>query len=767
MNNKEISQILPENLIKLTFKNKEPYKVQRTDINFNNKKGEFFRIEVENISESLISNCMGQITYYSNSHSHRDFKKALHWKDKPDNVSFQGIPLNPGYSEFLDFLIKYEDEKYPRLFTQEFQELPYSHYFFKITVTSMTIKRVIFFEMVFNESDGSIVINQRDNLPQIKSSFEFQIDSKEKEVKYPFTGNYHTSPEAATKTRAMVYPSSENQNNIYRTVTRTRALNYPKMQYPESNFLALSKNFKTKKEINYKEISIPISGKNKYRVGLVQLDFNLTKQFPHQLKNKNLIEEKIFKVLEIAKDQKVDMICFPELSFDKDFIEKIKKYDDMIIIGGSYYENNYNFCPIIIKGELYSIEKINRSPLLEGEIEFNKGMKTGNEIIIFSTEDKYFRFVILICIDYLQEFEKIYQFEESKSIKFVFIPSYNPQVNLFQKRAETDCIIKNIDIMYVNAKKYGGTCFIGREHKKYIQRLKDEGYREDDSIEYKLFSAFDYEMILIADINLKNIVVPTPPDATPRFKIVGKYICENGEWQKTTIPIENRVAIETIDNDYKRKRRKRIRHQLSKYLTTLEHTRIPSLDSLKNILSLFRHNSDFIFKNNLKPEIKLLIRKLEQKYHLNDYDSDEIPIKILEIFTFFEWNDDKIKKLFENSMLPTLKNFIDSLTGTDLRNQTHLRDRYIFTIKIIHKFSSKLLVKMIKNAINWSNYSIENFSDLIKFDNLNLDQLNDLQDFYVTLDGTELKHNNAKLKLFEKFTERIRIAINDKLLNLN
>ena len=74
-----------------------------------------------------------------------------------------------------------------------------------------------------------------------------------------------------------------------------------------------------------------------------------------------------------------------------------------------------------------------------------------------------------------------------------------------------------------------------------------------------------------------------------------------------------------------------------------------------------------------------------------------------------------------------------------------------------------MLVEVIKDAINWSDYSIENFSDLISFDVLSIDQLNELQDFFDNVDRTKLERSGNKLKLFKKFTERIRITLNHKL----
>ena len=87
------------------------------------------------------------------------------------------------------------------------------------------------------------------------------------------------------------------------------------------------------------------------RVCIVQLDFSLDyypppNKFAHVLKEKDKIKEKVFDALLIAKEKNVDIICFPELSFAKEWVKDIKVlYPEIIIIGGSYYENEFNTCP--------------------------------------------------------------------------------------------------------------------------------------------------------------------------------------------------------------------------------------------------------------------------------------------------------------------------------------------------------------------------------------------------------------------------------------
>jgi hypothetical protein len=122
-------------------------------------------------------------------------------------------------------------------------------------------------------------------------------------------------------------------------------------------------DLETKKEPIIKEIFIANTEKEWVKFCLVQLNFSVEAQpspmeFGFALNESDKIKNKIFKALEAAKENEVDVICFPELSFAKEWVDEIKsQYKEMIIIGGSYYAEGYNVCPIIIEGQLYLYRK--------------------------------------------------------------------------------------------------------------------------------------------------------------------------------------------------------------------------------------------------------------------------------------------------------------------------------------------------------------------------------------------------------------------------
>ena len=294
-------------------------------------------------------------------------------------------------------------------------------------------------------------------------------------------------------------------------------------------------------EVNYVTIPEVFSNKNFLRLCLVQLDYTLTKKFPYELDDKNATKIKIFKALEIANRENVDIVSFPELSGSREFIPDAKNYKDMIIILGSYYYNDFNICPVIISGEEYLVYKLHPSPYHEQELIAGRYMKPGNDIKIFTSSDNRFRFVVLICIDYIEEHKRFVPLsKDENNINLIINPSLNPDIHEFQNLASSNSKFYHIDWMATNIKKhdgkdYGGTCFIGVENKTAIDILIKEGCRQKDSISYKLCEA-NGEMLLILDIFFTNVETPTRVRATPRIKILSGYEFKDDMWQEKALP---------------------------------------------------------------------------------------------------------------------------------------------------------------------------------------------------------------------------------------
>ena len=277
------------------------------------------------------------------------------------------------------------------------------------------------------------------------------------------------------------------------------------------------------------------------RFCLVQLDFSIEyqcppKKFGHVLNEKDKIKNKVFKALKIARKNKVDLICFPELSFSKEWVKEMKNhYHDMIIIGGSYYDEGYNVCPIIIDG-IYirpPYKKHCPSPI-ENPKTTNRGMRSGDILYIFQT--KCGRFSVLTCIDYVDQSYRICRYRD-KIVDFIINPCYDRNIFRFQHRCNSDCEDYDINVIQVNKAQdksgYGSSCIIGKEHKDILKKLRDDGLKPKDDIKYKLCQ-LDGEIMIIADLNIRMKAPPVnlPIDYTGRINISKEkcYKYESEHW---------------------------------------------------------------------------------------------------------------------------------------------------------------------------------------------------------------------------------------------
>ncbi len=270
----------------------------------------------------------------------------------------------------------------------------------------------------------------------------------------------------------------------------------------------------------------------------MQLNFSIeskyhTKKFSLILKQKNKIKNKVFKAMEIAKANNINIICFPELSFDKEWInEIIKRYRDMIIIGGSYYDDGFNICPIIVNGVCFSplYKKIEPSPY-ENPKSTGHGMKSGDKLFIFQT--KYGRFSVLTCSDYTPKHISLiceYEAGSSKGVDFIINPRYEQNMLKHQDRCNVDSREYDICILQVNkapeGEKFGKSCIIAKEHNILLQKYKDENIKPNDNINYKLCQA-EGEMLMIVDLNIKE--APTI-DITTNYP--GRISTSKERWYK-------------------------------------------------------------------------------------------------------------------------------------------------------------------------------------------------------------------------------------------
>jgi tetratricopeptide (TPR) repeat protein len=272
---------------------------------------------------------------------------------------------------------------------------------------------------------------------------------------------------------------------------------------------------------------------DKVRFCLVQMD-NELKHLPHKREfgyvltgDKKEIRKKVFSALKIAKNKSVNIICFPELSFEKKWINEIaERYKDMIIVGGSFYDDEYNVCPIIVNGAITLYQKHQPSSF-ETKGPTGRGMKSGKILYIFQT--KYGCFSVLTCCDYSYRIESVVMNKYKKKIDFVLNPCRDYNIERFQPRCNVDCQDRDIDIIQVNKstnkkkKDYGKSCIIGKEHDAILFILKRDKFKPEDEIKYKLVE-LQGERMVIADFDIRY---KPPVDLPIGYK--GRIVLNNKE----------------------------------------------------------------------------------------------------------------------------------------------------------------------------------------------------------------------------------------------
>jgi hypothetical protein len=253
------------------------------------------------------------------------------------------------------------------------------------------------------------------------------------------------------------------------------------------------------------------------RFGLIQLDYSLVRNdsadaLSYVLSNTGKEEmtkykAKILEALNKAEENKVDVVCFPELSFDKKLVsEIIGKFKNMIIIAGSHYEDGYNVCNVIVCGQLIepSYKKCYAS-LSESDFSTQRGMKLGEFAYIFRLG--MMRFSVLTCIDYQRLIQRICEYHEkgSKPINFIINLCCDENLKRYLEKISGDCDIYNICVIQVNKatqdEKYGGSGVSAKEHRDIVEKFKYEGYKKS-STNYELFQIYDKESMIIFDLDV-------------------------------------------------------------------------------------------------------------------------------------------------------------------------------------------------------------------------------------------------------------------------
>lgn len=244
-------------------------------------------------------------------------------------------------------------------------------------------------------------------------------------------------------------------------------------------------------------------------------------------KNADEIKKKITLIRELAFNQNVRVLIFPELSIPRECVEDLIRWSmgkEMIIVAGSHYDESegsiISKCPVIYQGDVFYTEKVNPAP---DELGGSKPLTNGKNVYVFKNSI-IGNFVILICSDYLNDETKDAIKEED--LDFWIVPAFQKHSEWYYRRMSVNVedTRKSRYIIYsnTNVENYsdGGSAFFGTLHKKYM----DENGGSVDGQKWNQASLNEKEdyFIIDADINFKRPNSPNFPSDQPNIRVIYK-----------------------------------------------------------------------------------------------------------------------------------------------------------------------------------------------------------------------------------------------------
>jgi len=286
-----------------------------------------------------------------------------------------------------------------------------------------------------------------------------------------------------------------------------------------------------------REIILDFPNKSVIKIGLIELDYDLVEiegDFGYYVSDEIVQKRKIISAIQKLESYDVNIICFPELSIKKEWVNELCPLSiGKIIVGGSYYDQSYNICPLFVNGQLIkpSYSKINPSPF-EGTEIYGKKMKSGKTVYIYKTPQ--FSFVILTCIDNPKIVPTLLTNPEF-NIDIVINPCYDEKIERFQQQCDIYCNNSGVFFILTNRSEkegmFGRTSFLASEHKEVLKRFEGKT-RNKDTDSNSVIASISEEEILLAEIDTgnKGPTVPTRLGYVARIKPLNVFRYCDGDW---------------------------------------------------------------------------------------------------------------------------------------------------------------------------------------------------------------------------------------------
>lgn len=271
---------------------------------------------------------------------------------------------------------------------------------------------------------------------------------------------------------------------------------------------------------DYKEILVKhdLMAKRPQKVSLLIAQFTTShedwekKDGLYFQKDPDSVWSNIEKLLIMARQCKVNMVIFPELSVPSQFIFKIQSWSNetgiTVIAGSHYHKTNNKYisrCPIIVSGKVFFTEKITPAPSEKSSFE-GEGIISGNNIALI-TNSPVGNFGVLICSDYLdQDVRKILI---QNNIDILCVPAFQKKSELYYSRMNIDCeeSENGIYIVYSNMQNEmfgdGHSALFGKMDNLWFERIIEKGLT-DANPPHKIFEMKSNQEYIVVQIDIDH-----------------------------------------------------------------------------------------------------------------------------------------------------------------------------------------------------------------------------------------------------------------------
>jgi predicted amidohydrolase len=268
---------------------------------------------------------------------------------------------------------------------------------------------------------------------------------------------------------------------------------------------------------------------------LAQLDYRIRKNkknetFGYYLLDKEELQAKIMRTLEIAVETKADLVIFPEFCYDEELAKNIKhQFHDSIIIFGSRYNKGYNECSVILYGTELPISQRYRK--INGSPGFEEDMIPGNNLFVYQTHIG--NIAVLLCNDYRYETGRLFSFKHLgvKEIDIIAVPQFNDAIDLFQEQASVDCekpphypYIIQVNACSINGIKGGRSSICCSENNNNFGYYEDHKYIKKRAPKNKVLELNLRDEVVAVKIDIKEKKTKVPNTGPKIEKIYAEII---------------------------------------------------------------------------------------------------------------------------------------------------------------------------------------------------------------------------------------------------